>query len=128
MCTKLPQVPARSPIGALAELAVPGWGGLLIDISISSFGLGVCTGYLIVFSDSAVELSGFGARGVWTLLAVVLVGAVGPGPAGSSGGGGAVRSRNRNAYVWLGDCARRPGPGPESGPAPAPFCVGFGSG
>ena len=71
--SKFPTVPSRSPIGAIAELAVPRWGGLLIDVSVASFGLGVCTGYLIVFTDSAVELTGFHGRAVWTLLAVLCV-------------------------------------------------------
>ena len=66
-------VPPRATIGELAEVAMPGWGGLVIDLSISSYGLGVCTGYLIVFTDSLTDIIETQWRAPWTLLAVLLV-------------------------------------------------------
>ena len=67
------RVPPRASIGEVAEAALPHWGGLIIDLVVSAYSFGVCIGYLIVATDSLVEITGSAERHGWTLLALLLV-------------------------------------------------------
>ena len=58
---------------AMAEAALPFWGGLVMDVAILLNGLGVCASYMIVATDSFVEVTGVEVRQAWTLLALALV-------------------------------------------------------
>ena len=66
-------MPPRATLGVVAELALPGWGGLCIDLAVGLYGFGVCIGYLIVATDSLVDVTGYSARWVWTLAAAAIV-------------------------------------------------------
>lgn len=70
---KTRSVPARSSIGMVAEIALPGAGGVLIDVAVTAYGFGVCAAYLVVATDSLVDVTGFRTRWVWTLLSAVVV-------------------------------------------------------
>ena len=58
---------------AMAEAALPFWGGLVMDVAILLNGLGVCASYMIVATDSFVEVTGVEVRQAWTMLALALV-------------------------------------------------------
>ena len=47
----------RDSITAMAEAALPFWGGLVMDVAILLNGLGVCASYMIVATDSFVEVT-----------------------------------------------------------------------
>lgn len=66
-------VPAGASIGVVAEVALPGIGGLVIDVAVALYGFGVCTGYLIVSTDSLVDVTGVRQRWLWTCLSALIV-------------------------------------------------------
>ena len=58
---------------AVAEAALPGIGGAAIELGVAAYGIGVCIGYMIVATDSLVDVTGLTSRAPWTLLAALLV-------------------------------------------------------
>ena len=73
LSSRMRTFPTRPNMASVADAALPFWGKLLADAALISFGVGVCIGYMIVATDSLVEITGVHVRPLWTLLTAAIV-------------------------------------------------------